>query len=619
MKSRLYGTTQRLLSGMKSVHLVLAGVLLAGMFGLSLYSMKDNSGIVDEIAHIPAGYSYVKYGDYRLNPEHPPLVKDLAGLPLLFMDVDFPNNERPWTTDTNGQWEAGWSFIYHLGNDASAILYWSRMPVLLLTIGFGIWLYWWTKRRWGVAVGLLTLFFYALSPNVLAHSALVTTDAGATATLFMAIVAFAWYATKPSWQRLLGFSLVLAIAQLTKFSAFMLYPYLLMVSVGMVMVWRQPASWLSRLKHYVGGLIAASAASMAWVWLAYVPHTWNMPQDAQDQLIRGSIYDERWQGLVQFMTNINDMSVLKPLVQYLLGVLMVFGRVQGGNVTYFNGQVSNQSFHWYFPQLFVMKTQVALLIFMVMLVGAIAWRVSRTVSARRLMTAFAANFRSHTAEWALGGFAAFYFSVSVAGNLNLGIRHILPVYVPLFLLVAIGMVQWIRRSQGARKVWLAGVLTVGAVWYGASTAIAAPYFIPYFNEIAGGSGNAYKYFSDSSVDWGQDLVRLHQYVEDHPEIDKIAIDYFGGGSPDYYFCDRRYTDSGELIATSAGYDCSKSKFEPWHAQYGEYQGDYIAVSETFLENDRWYAAREGHDGYKYLREREPVAKIGYSIYVYKLR
>lgn len=108
-----------------------------------------------------------------------------------------------------------------------------------------------------------------------------------------------------------------------------------------------------------------------------------------------------------------------------------------------------------------------------------------------------------------------------------------------------------------------------------------PYFIPYFNEIAGGSGNAYKYFSDSSVDWGQDLVRLHQYVEDHPEIDKIAIDYFGGGSPDYYFCDRRYTDSGELIATSAGYDCSKSKFEPWHAQYGEYQGDYIAVSETF--------------------------------------
>ncbi len=619
MKSRLYGTTQRLISGMRATHLVLAGLLLATMFGLSLYSMKDNSGIVDEIAHIPAGYSYVRYGDYRLNPEHPPLIKDLAGLPLLFLNVDFPIDERPWTTDTNGQWEAGWSFIYHLGNDANAILYWARLPVLILTIAFGLWLYWWTKRRWGVAVGLLTLFFYALSPNVLAHSALVTTDAGATATLFMAVVAFAWYVTQPSWRRLLGFSLVLAVAQLTKFSAFMLYPYLLGMAGIMVLVWRQPAGWVARLRQYVGGLVAASAASIAWVWIAYVPHTWNMPQGVQDQLIRGSVYDSRWQGLLQIMTNINDVTIFKPIVQYLLGVLMVFGRVQGGNVTYFDGQVSNQSFHWYFPQLFVMKTQVALLVFMVMLLLGVGWRASQAQSVKRLASALAASFRVWPAEWALGGFAVFYFVVSVAGNLNLGIRHILPVYVPLFLLVAIGLVQWIRRSRGIRKMWLSAVVLAGMVWYGASTALAAPYFIPYFNEIAGGSGNAGQYFSDSSVDWGQDLIRLKHYVDAHPEIDKIAIDYFGGGSPDYYFCDRRYNDNGQLITSSVGYDCSKSKYEPWHAQYGEYHGDYIAVSETFLENDRWYAAREGHDGYKYLREREPVAKIGYSIYVYKLR
>lgn len=619
MKSRLYGTTRRLISGIRATHLVLAGGLLAAMFGLSLYSMKDNSGIVDEIAHIPAGYSYVRYGDYRLNPEHPPLVKDLAGLPLLFLNVDFPLDERPWTTDTNGQWEAGWSFIYHLGNDANSILYWARVPVLILTIVFGAWLYWWTKRRWGIGVGLLTLFFYAFSPNILAHSALVTTDVGATATLFVAVVGFAWYAAKPTWRRLLGFSLVLALAQLTKFSAFMLYPYLLVVAGGMVFIWRSPQSMFERLKKYVGGLVVASVASMAWVWIVYIPHTWNMPQSVQDQLIRGSIYDSRWQGLVQFMTTINDVAPFKPLVQYLLGVLMVFGRVQGGNVTYFDGQVSNQSFHAYFPQLFVMKTQVALLVFILLLVLAISWRLSKSLTARWAVAGFAANFRSHTAEWALGGFALFYFAVSVAGNLNLGIRHILPVYVPLFLLVAIGMIQWVRRSHGVRKIWVGATLMVGVVWYGASTALAAPYFIPYFNEIAGGPGNAHKYFSDSSVDWGQDLIRLRQYVAAHPEIDKIAIDYFGGGSPDYYFCDRRYDDNGKLVASSAGYDCSKSQYEPWHAQYGEYQGSYIAVSETFLENDRWYASREGHDGYKYLREREPIAKIGYSIYVYKLR
>jgi hypothetical protein len=203
-----------------------------------------------------------------------------------------------------------------------------------------------------------------------------------------------------------------------------------------------------------------------------------------------------------------------------------------------------------------------------------------------------------------------------------GILFDTSVYITAFRLgdaSIIDLRRAIRKDGNAYPLWLSAVVLAGMVWYGASTALAAPYFIPYFNEIAGGSGNAGQYFSDSSVDWGQDLIRLKHYVDAHPEIDKIAIDYFGGGSPDYYFCDRRYNDNGQLITSSVGYDCSKSKYEPWHAQYGEYHGDYIAVSETFLENDRWYAAREGHDGYKYLREREPVAKIGYSIYVYKLR
>jgi hypothetical protein len=59
-------------------------------------------------------------------------------------------------------------------------------------------------------------------------------------------------------------------------------------------------------------------------------------------------------------------------------------------------------------------------------------------------------------------------------------------------------------------------------------------------------------------------------------------------------------------------------YDAWHVDYGEYTGQYIAVSETFLENDRWYSKINGTPGYEYLRQREPVAKIGYSIYVYKM-
>jgi hypothetical protein len=295
---------------------------------------------------------------------------------------------------------------------------------------------------------------------------------------------------------------------------------------------------------------------------------------------------------------------------------MVFGRVAGGNVTYFNGMVTNQSFHGYFPELFTFKTQVALLILMLI---PIIILVKQFLVVHKPVRRVADHFREHVMEWTIGGFAAFYFLVSVSGNLNLGIRHILPVYVPIFVLVAIATVR--RFNLLERTKWrgmAAGVLGVLLVWYGVSTVAAAPNFISYFNELIGGGQNAYKYFSDSGVDWGQDLKRLHTYVEDHPEINHVAVDYFGGGVPEYYFCKRKYDNNGQLVATAAGYDCSDSVMEEWHSQYGEYTGQYIAVSETFLENDRWYSELNDTPGYEYLREKTPIAKIGNSIFLFKL-
>ncbi len=599
-------------------HAYVAGVMLAAMFGLGIGSMIGNSAIVDEVAHIPAAYSYLHYGDYRLNPEHPPLIKDLAGLPLQFMDLKFPAGEPAWTTDVNGQWESGWNFLYHIGNNADQILFWARLPILLLAIGFGAFLYWYARKRWGVGVALLTLFFYTLSPNLLAHSTLVTTDLGASVFIFLAIVTFARFADKPSRSNVFLLSLALAGAQLAKFSAVLLYPFLGLVTLALVWLARNPKTAMERLRSYTGGFISASALSVVWIWIFYIPHTWNMPQAVQDRLIVGSLPDANVQFVVHFLTNLNNVPIFKSLAEYLLGLTMVFGRVAGGNVTYFNGEVTNGSFKWYFPELFGVKTQVALLILMV--AGAVFtwWRFGKNRSAGGFGK-FKAHFQAHVLEWTLGAFAVFYFAVSVAGNLNLGIRHILPIYIPIFILVAIATVRglrWFAKTRWQR----ASAVTVGLllVWYAASTVVAYPSFLSYFNELIGGPANADKYFSDSSVDWGQDLKRLKTYVSAHPEINHVAIDYFGGGVPAYYFCQRRFNEAGDLITTAAGYDCSNSVMEEWHSQYGKYSGQYIAVSETFLENDRFYSELNDQPGYDYLRAMKPVAKIGYSIYLYKL-
>ena len=489
---------------------------------------------------------------------------------------------------------------------------------MLLGLTFGAVLYVLVKRRWGIAVALVTLFFYALSPNFLAHSTLVTTDLGASIFMFLALVAFAHFIEGPSKSNLVLLSIALAVAQLTKFSSFLLYPFLAVAAVSLAWILHRPKNLTDRLKLYLGGLTVASILSMLWIWLYYAAQVFNMPLTVQNRLIEGTLKADQIHFVADILVNLNNLPLMKPIVQYILGLAMVLGRVAGGNVSYFNGQVSQQSFDWYFQELFTLKTQVSLLVLMVAAVGFVAWRATST-SPLRWPGRLTAHVRGHVLEWTLGAFAGFYFLTAVMGNLNLGIRHILPVYIPLFVLLALASVKRWRELRGSK--WAKPALGVFAglmLWYGGSTVAAYPSYLSYFNEIIGGPQNADKYFSDSSVDWGQDLKRLKTYVDNHHEIKHIAVDYFGGGVPAYYFCQRAYDGAGQLIATSDGYDCSHSIYEEWHAQNGTYTGQYIAVSETFLENDRYYAKLYGQIGYGYLRARQPIAKVGGSIYVFKL-
>ncbi len=596
---------------------LIAAVLLLTMFGLGATSMAGDSGIVDEVAHIPAGYSYLKYQDYRLNPEHPPLIKDLAAAPLLFMNLQFPTTNAAWTTDVNGQWESGWHFIYHDGNNADRVLFFARLPILLLALVLGWVLYRFTKNRFGTAAGLLTLFFYVLCPNVMAHSRFVTTDLGAAAFIFFSFITFLKYLELPTKKNLGIATVFFALAQLAKFSAVLLVPFYFALLLVAVIVWSDRGTWQKRLLGYLLGFIGMGIGALALIWLFYIPHVLSMPSDVQDALIRGSLVSDIWKPVVSFLTAINGNVLTRALVQYLLGVAMVVGRVAGGNTTYFLGQVTNQSFVWYFPVTYLIKTPVALLILILATFLAGVWRYLRKTPLR-VWRNFVEYTRSHHVEFLALGFIAFYSYISISGNLNLGIRHLLPIFPFIFLLVGVKTVALVR-SIGVTKVWPIVMVALLMVYYAGANVLAYPSYLSYMNELVGGTPNADKYLSDSSVDWGQDLKRLHDYVATRPEIKEIAVDYFGGGEPKYYFCDRVHDAAGKLVTDGTlGYDCSHSVYKEWHAQLGVPKG-YIAVSETFLTNDIYWAAQRGDSGYSALRAMKPIAKIGGSIYVYNVQ
>ena len=129
---------------------------------------------MDELAHIPSGYSYLRYLDYRLNPEHPPLVKALSAIPLIFMGLRFPTDHSSWTNDVNGQWAAGNQFIYWSGNDADWLIFWARLGPIILTLLLTTLIYIWAKELLGAWWGLLPTFsirFFAdgSGPRPLCH------------------------------------------------------------------------------------------------------------------------------------------------------------------------------------------------------------------------------------------------------------------------------------------------------------------------------------------------------------------------------------------------------------------------------------------------------------------
>ena len=212
---------------------IIAILILSVQFILMLASSWNDSAIMDELAHIPAAYSYVAKMDYRLNPEHPPLIKDLSALPLLFFRPNFPTDVKSWTKDNNGQWTQGAIFLYESGNNPDKIIFWSRLPVMLLSIFFGWLIFSFIKKRYNDKIALMTLALFAFSPTVLAHSRFVTTDLAAAFGFFIGIIGLVMFLEKPTLKMAVIAGIFFGIAQLLKFSLILLIPIFLII----ILIW----------------------------------------------------------------------------------------------------------------------------------------------------------------------------------------------------------------------------------------------------------------------------------------------------------------------------------------------------------------------------------------------
>jgi hypothetical protein len=571
---------------------LIAFALLLIMFFMAVFSMKDDSVTMDEVAHLPAGYSYLTQKDMRLNPEHPPLLKDLAAAPLLFIKgIKFPSDIKSWKDDVNGQWDFGAYFLYKTGNPADQMIFWGRMPMILILILLGFYIFKWAKELFGNKAALLALFLFSFSPTFLAHGRLVTTDVGAAAGVLIATYYFLKALYLPTRKNIILAGISLGIAELCKFSVILLIPAFVFYGL----IW-----WLVKLgnfKQTLKTLFSVFIIAFVLIWPVYQYHVWNYPPEMQvrDATNNLAAYPDFIKKPILWMA---DKPVIRPYAQYFTGLLMVFNRVTSGNTTYFLGEVSNRGWRNYFPIIYAIKETLAFHILTVISLIYAFWFVKKS-EGKNLLNKASNLVKSYFSEFACLAFIGIYWAASLIGTLNIGVRHLLPTFPFTILLVSAIIVSWLKEPYLKLKYSIMAILIL---WQTISIFSIYPHFLAYFNELVDGPNKGYIYAVDSNLDWGQDLKRLATWV-DEKGIDRIYIDYFGGSDPNYYLKEKNYR-----------WSCDRNKEEfP--------KGNYLAVSATFLQGGSGKAAKGFNQTtgcYRWLSNYQPIAKIGYSIFVYKI-
>jgi hypothetical protein len=226
---------------------------------LAVDSLRRKSVSYDEVSHLPAGLAAVAAGEPRLNPQHPPLLKLLAGAAAATARPRLPLDGAAYREGR--EWDFGREVLFASGNDDARLLLRGRLPSVLLSLLAAVVIWSWSRARWGEAGGLLSLALWCASPVALAHARLVTMDVPVAA--FAALATLAWW--RAARRGLGGAWLGVAAAALgaaaaTKFSALLL-PAPLLLAEWLACGSRTP--WRRRLGAW--GILALGTAAMIHV------------------------------------------------------------------------------------------------------------------------------------------------------------------------------------------------------------------------------------------------------------------------------------------------------------------------------------------------------------------
>lgn len=544
----------------RSRHVILAALLLGVMFALAVGSSLNKSPTFDEGFYIARGWAFLRTG-HLMPLGHPPLTNELSGLGVLLE----PGLPDPATLDgweaNNAEWVSK-DLLWNRGVNTDRVVFLARLPIIWLGLLLGAVIWRWAREDYAPWSAHLALALYALSPNVLAHTRLATTDLGVAAFYVMALYAWTRFLHRRSGRWLVIGGIMFGFAQASKYSALLLVP-----TLGLMTLWYALRHGALVLKG--DGRLSRFSARLAgwpvgWLWTSLLA-----------LLIMGLV------GLVALWATYLFSFRPYPLGAYVAEFQHLMGLAAEGHRAYLLGRFSQTGWWYYHPFTLAAKTPLA---------TWVLFALALTLAAGRGM---------RSREWEIIVPALIYLGMSMLGSLNVGIRYLLP-FLPLLFLFTARLASgpspygWLRSGA---LVILTGAVLVANLW-------VYPHYLAFFNLAFGGPDRGYRLLSDSNLDWGQDLPGLADYLRQRG-AGRIYLSYFGHADPAYYGID--YTALPAWPPPPS--DPDRPPFHPIHPEPGLY-----AIGASNLVGVQLYEP----DSFGAFRDKEPVARIGHSIFIYEV-
>src|ERR1035437_1281236 len=554
-----------------------AAALLLLMGTAQLVAVLGDSQTGDESYHLVNGYAFLKTRALLPISEHPPISQVISALPLLALNLWLPRMPGP----NYGEFQRASDFLYQNRYPADTILLLGRMPKILVTLLTGLMVAWWTRRRFGELAALAALTLFCFDPNFLAHGHYATTDVPGALFFVAACLAWSRFLTDGTMRSAAVSGLAVGAAMATKYSAILLF--FIFVGLYLIRLWqrmgarRGPVRWSPF--HLAKGLTVVVLVMLAVVFAAFGFETGKLMPPESIAVLHAAGF-QRVGGDTSFDRAAARLTI--PAPSFFRGLTVLTLHNLQGHRAYLMGQYSQTGWWYYFPVVVAVKTPTGTLLLLLLALTAAA-----TVLFREGLREAYVRLKALSPGWYILLFPpVLYFAVCLRVRINLGIRHILPIYPLLYM--------WIAAVLFSRQLVIPAFLRKAAVVCLAlvvlESASVFPRYLGFFNLPSGGPRQGWKYLVDSNLDWGQDLKRLKSYLADR-NISNVCLNYFGTALPSYYGIE--------------------SKPVPASLQEARSSGCVVVMSITALYE------RQSFDGrYDWMLRTQPADTVGDSFRVY---